>query len=45
LLPAAAVPRVLPAAVEAVLEACRDLRGGAAVRLNGVAVALREQAC
>ena len=43
LLPAAAVPRVLPAAVEAVLEACPDLRGGAAVRLNGVAVALRER--
>ncbi len=43
LLPAAAVPRALPAAVEAVLEACPDLRGGAAVRLNGVAVALRER--
>jgi len=33
---------VLPAAVEAVLAACPDLRGGAPVRLNGVAKALRE---
>jgi hypothetical protein len=33
----------LPVAVEAVLEACPDLRGGTAVRLNGVAVALRER--
>lgn len=33
----------LPPAVEAVLEACPDLRGGAPVRLNGVAVALRER--
>lgn len=40
---AVAAPRALPPAVEAVLEACPDLRGGAAVRLNGVAVALRER--
>jgi uncharacterized LabA/DUF88 family protein len=33
---------VLPAAVEAVLEACPGLRGGALVRLNGVAKALRD---
>ena len=33
---------VVPAAVEAVLEACPGLRGGAAVRLNGVAKALRD---
>ncbi len=39
--PPAAQP--LPAAVEAVLQACPDLRGGAPVRLNGVAVALRER--
>ncbi len=32
----------LPAAVEAVLEACPGLRGGALVRLNGVAKALRD---
>jgi hypothetical protein len=32
----------LPAAVEAVLAACPDLRGGAPVRLNGVAKALRD---
>ena len=37
------VLRALPSAVEAVLEACPDLRGGAPVRLNGVAVALRER--
>ena len=37
------VSRALPSAVEAVLEACPDLRGGAPVRLNGVAVALRER--
>lgn len=36
-------PRALPAAVEDVLAACPDLRGGAPVRLNGVAVALRER--
>ena len=40
---AKAVSRALPSAVEAVLEACPDLRGGAPVRLNGVAVALRER--
>ncbi len=40
---APAVPRALPSAVEAVLDACPDLRGGAPVRLNGVAVALRER--
>jgi hypothetical protein len=40
---AKAVSRDLPSAVEAVLEACPDLRGGAPVRLNGVAVALRER--
>ena len=33
---------VLPAAVAAVLEACPGLRGGALVRLNGVAKALRD---
>ena len=33
---------VVPAAVEAVLDACPGLRGGAAVRLNGVAKALRD---
>ncbi len=38
-----AVPRTLPAAVDAVLQACPDLRGGTPVRLNGVAVALRER--
>ena len=38
-----AAPRALPAAVEDVLAACPDLRGGAPVRLNGVAVALRER--
>lgn len=40
----APVPAVtaLPAAVEAVLEACPGLRGGALVRLNGVAKALRD---
>ena len=38
-----AIPRAVPSAVEAVLEACPDLRGGAPVRLNGVAVALRER--
>ena len=36
------LPAVVPAAVEAVLEACPGLRGGAAVRLNGVAKALRD---
>ncbi|MDL2338252.1 MAG: NYN domain-containing protein [Pseudomonadota bacterium] len=41
--PLAAVSHALPSAVEAVLEACPDLRGGAVVRLNGVAVALRER--
>jgi uncharacterized LabA/DUF88 family protein len=41
--PLASVSRALPSAVEAVLEACPDLRGGAVVRLNGVAVALRER--
>jgi len=40
---AKAVSRALPSAVEAVLEACPDLRGGSPVRLNGVAVALRER--
>jgi hypothetical protein len=35
--------QALPAAVDAVLQACPDLRGGAPVRLNGVAVALRER--
>lgn len=40
---AKAVSRAVPSAVEAVLEACPDLRGGAPVRLNGVAVALRER--
>ncbi len=40
---AVTAPRALPPAVEAVLDACPDLRGGAAVRLNGVAVALRER--
>ena len=40
---AKAVLRALPSAVEAVLDACPDLRGGAPVRLNGVAVALRER--
>ncbi|MDO9314435.1 MAG: NYN domain-containing protein [Burkholderiaceae bacterium] len=43
LAPLAAAPRALPVAVEAVLDACPDLRGGTAVRLNGVAVALRER--
>lgn len=38
-----AVPRALPSAVEAVLDACPDLRGSSPVRLNGVAVALRER--
>lgn len=37
------VSPTLPPAVDAVLEACPDLRGGAPVRLNGVAVALRER--
>lgn len=37
------VPQALPAAVDAVLQACPDLRGGTPVRLNGVAVALRER--
>jgi hypothetical protein len=36
------VATALPAAVEAVLEACPGLRGGALVRLNGVAKALRD---
>lgn len=40
---AVALPRALPPAVEEVLATCPDLRGGAAVRLNGVAVALRER--
>jgi len=40
--PVAVLPAVVPAAVEAVLEACPGLRGGAAVRLNGVAKALRD---
>jgi hypothetical protein len=40
--PAPTLPAVVPAAVEAVLEACPGLRGGAAVRLNGVAKALRD---
>jgi hypothetical protein len=40
--PAATLPVVVPAAVEAVLDACPGLRGGAAVRLNGVAKALRD---
>ena len=40
--PVAALPAVVPAAVEAVLEACPGLRGGVAVRLNGVAKALRD---
>ena len=40
--PVATLPAVVPAAVEAVLEACPGLRGGAAVRLNGVAKALRD---
>lgn len=38
-----AASRALPRDVEAVLDACPDLRGGGAVRLNGVAVALRER--
>ncbi len=33
----------LPSAVAAVLDACPDLRSGQSVRLNGVAVALRER--
>lgn len=37
------VLRALPPAVDAVLEACPDLRSGSPVRLNGVAVALRER--
>lgn len=42
--PAAPVgPEALPPAVDAVLKACPDLRGGLPVRLNGVAVALRER--
>lgn len=41
--PPPAPPRALPAAVVAVLDACPDLRGGSPVRLNGVAVALRER--
>jgi uncharacterized LabA/DUF88 family protein len=40
--PVAALPAVVPAAVEAVLDACPGLRGGVAVRLNGVAKALRD---
>lgn len=40
--PAPTLPAVVPAAVEAVLEACPGLRGGVAVRLNGVAKALRD---
>ena len=40
--PTATLPAVVPAAVEAVLDACPGLRGGAAVRLNGVAKALRD---
>ena len=40
--PVATLPAVVPAAVEAVLDACPGLRGGAAVRLNGVAKALRD---
>ena len=40
--PVAVLPAVVPAAVEAVLDACPGLRGGAAVRLNGVAKALRD---
>jgi hypothetical protein len=40
--PVAALSAVVPAAVEAVLDACPGLRGGAAVRLNGVAKALRD---
>ena len=40
---AKAVSPAVPSAVEAVLDACPDLRGGAPVRLNGVAVALRER--
>ncbi len=41
--PVVTAPRALPVAVEAVLDACPDLRGGSPVRLNGVAVALRER--
>jgi hypothetical protein len=37
------IPPSLPAAVDEVLQACPDLRGGTPVRLNGVAVALRER--
>lgn len=37
------VPQSLPAAVDAVLQACPEMRGGTPVRLNGVAVALRER--
>jgi hypothetical protein len=40
---AKAVPQALPAAVDAVLLACPELRGGTPVRLNGVAVKLRER--
>jgi hypothetical protein len=40
---AATSSRGLPGAVEAVLDACPDLRSGMSVRLNGVAVALRER--
>jgi len=40
--PVPTLPAVVPAAVEAVLDACPGLRGGAAVRLNGVAKALRD---
>ncbi|MEI7463900.1 MAG: NYN domain-containing protein [Burkholderiales bacterium] len=40
---APALAQPLPAAVDAVLQACPDLRGGTPVRLNGVAVALRER--
>jgi hypothetical protein len=37
------IPPSLPPAVDEVLQACPDLRGGTPVRLNGVAVALRER--
>ena len=40
---APSVAQTLPAAVDAVLQACPDLRSGTPVRLNGVAVALRER--
>jgi len=42
-LAAPVVPQSLPAAVDAVLQACPEMRGGTPVRLNGVAVALRER--